>query len=306
MRRTSRIAVVAFIVLASLVLVSATAWAAFPGEPDRVLFSRRTLSGVQLRSIRPDGTGGRLVLDRFDEQWAGRWSPDGSRIVFTTKVGPDYDTTEIWTADADGTRRRRVTRNDVLDWEPAWGPGDRLVWSRYTTSDEWRLMVARGDGTRAHAIVRSDASPIYLPVWSPDGGWIAYSQWDGNDMEIWLVRPDGSRRHRLTRTDNANEYGGDFSPDGRVFVFPRFGFDSKLQLRIASVDGAGSRILADLTGSVVPAGGVAFLPDGRRIAFDGAVEGEADIEIFVVPRAGGTPEQLTSNDAQDTLILIAG
>jgi Tol biopolymer transport system component len=295
-----RAVVVALTVLATLASAT-TAWAVFPTEPNRILFSRGVGDDdVALRSIRPDGGADRLVLDRFAEQWAGRWSPDGSRIVFTSTHGAPLANSEIRTVRADGTGGRRITRNEVIDWQPAWSPdGSRIVWSRFDESAA-KLMVARADGSRPHAI-HDDADEIYFPVWSPDGRWIAFTAFDGHDFEIWLIRPDGTRRHRLSDTA-ADEFGGDFSPNGKRFVFTRLSATGGT-IRLADVDGSGGRIVADETDTGQLGFGVVFLPRGDRIAVVGFGDGP-DTEIFAMRLDGTGVRQLTDNDVEDELVFI--
>jgi Tol biopolymer transport system component len=275
--------------------------AAFPTEPNRILFSRGTGDdAVVLRSIRSDGGADRLVLDRFAEQWAGRWSPDGSRIVFTETHGAPLANAEIRTVRPDGTGARRITRNDVIDWQPAWSPdGSRIVWSRFDQTAA-KLMVARADGSRPHAIHSGDVE-IYFPVWSPDGRWIAFTAFDGNDFEIWLIRPDGTRRHRLTDT-GADEFGGDFSPNGKRFVYTRLSATGGT-IRLADVDGSGGRIVADETDTGPLGFGVVFLPRGDRLAVVGLGDGP-DTEIFAMRLDGTGVRQLTDNDVEDELVFI--
>lgn len=77
--------------------------------PGEVTCRRTGLFRIQL-----DGSGRRfLAQDANDPEW----SPDGRRLAFAGRGG-------IWVASADGSGRRRVTREPRrgLDDEPSWGP----------------------------------------------------------------------------------------------------------------------------------------------------------------------------------------
>ncbi len=57
------------------------------------------------------------------------------------------------------------------------------------------------------------AVAIGIPIWSPDGRWIAFVSSKGNDgfaFGVWLVRPDGSELHQLV----ARGLGVAWSPNG--------------------------------------------------------------------------------------------
>ena len=40
-----------------------------------------------------------------------------------------------------------------------------------------------------------------LPVWSPDGQWIAYRRMDGNSIQVWRSRVDGTVQEQLTQSE---------------------------------------------------------------------------------------------------------
>jgi TolB protein len=76
----------------------------------------------RLFTIRPDGSGlrgltrGPRRVDDFDPSY----SPDGRQIVFTSDRLAE-NRFELWAIDADGSRIRRVTRNDAFEFSPDWG-----------------------------------------------------------------------------------------------------------------------------------------------------------------------------------------
>ena len=48
------------------------------------------------------------------------WSPDGSKIAFTSWVGPSNS--EVYVMDADGGNKTNLTNNATYDSDPAWSP----------------------------------------------------------------------------------------------------------------------------------------------------------------------------------------
>jgi TolB protein len=79
----------------------------------------------------PDGTD-RLRLSHNDyEERAPAWSPDGTRIVFSCRIGGGTTTFELCVMNADGTGLVRLTDNAVPDLTATWSPdGQQIVFHR--------------------------------------------------------------------------------------------------------------------------------------------------------------------------------
>jgi Tol biopolymer transport system component len=134
----------------------------------RILFDEPHGSSFDLVEIDADATN-YLDLTPGDQTFYagdqdGSWSPDGSRILFTSHRDSNVST-EIYVMSADGSNQRRLT-ND--------GPN--------------------GVQNSSPEIFDSD------PVWSPDGNEIAYVKKVGQAKNVWLMRPDGTAQRRSPPT----------------------------------------------------------------------------------------------------------
>jgi Tol biopolymer transport system component len=89
-----------------------------------------------LYTIRPDGSDlAQLTDDAVGEMAA--WSPDGSRIAFSS--GDDGYHLDVFVMDADGSDRRRLTDWEGIDVVPVWSPDGRWIvfWSdRHATAEQ--------------------------------------------------------------------------------------------------------------------------------------------------------------------------
>jgi TolB protein len=93
------------------------------------------------------------------------WSPDGSKLAFATIVQPNSNNTgakaagqqDIWTVDADGSNRHRVTDGIGTNLSPCWAADDRIffisdrcgaecVWSVKYDGDAGKIKVADKSG----------------------------------------------------------------------------------------------------------------------------------------------------------------
>jgi len=136
------------------------------------------------------------------------WSPDGTRIVFTSR-----ERTRRY-SDGDDDRARPPRHIDgllsCLDGEGWIADRPRSVF------------VVPADGSGEPRIVAGGPFEHASPVWSPDGRTLAVVAARGKDRDlelvndVYLVRPDdtgGSEPRRLTNHDLSHAYPS-FSPDG--------------------------------------------------------------------------------------------
>src|SRR5690606_8660500 len=58
----------------------------------------------------------------------------------------------------------------------------------------------------------------YMPVWSKDGKWIAFSSDRFGNFDVFIMPAEGGEAKRLTY-HSANDYPYDFSPDSKKVLF---------------------------------------------------------------------------------------
>ncbi len=154
------------------------------------------------------------------------WSPDGSKIAFTSSRAFDgsdapnsSSTANIWVMNPDGFGAIPLTRIDAPlagSDNPSWSPdGTRLAFGSFRAldgsnalSNAGNVWVMNADGSGAvpltHLSVASDSD---FPRWSSDGSKLAYSSnrfLDGSDsgpsvFNVWIMNSDGSGSTPLTR-----------------------------------------------------------------------------------------------------------
>ena len=118
-----------------------------------------------------DGSDERCLTDRRHYDWLPKWSPDGTRILYTQGRNRRA---ELYLMNPDGTGKVQLTNNFVQDDAGAWAPdGSHIVFQRRSLGP-WDLFTIRPDG--APAIRLTDgAGAEWAPTWSPDGSRIAYT-----------------------------------------------------------------------------------------------------------------------------------
>jgi hypothetical protein len=223
-----------------------------------LLLSVRRGAGAALVTLPADGAGPAtpLLADGAMNLQA-RWSPDGTRLVYT---GVQAGNIDIYSMDADGQDITRLTDAPEADQEPAWSPdGGTIVFTslRGGTSQIW-AMNADGTGLRQ---LTSGLGANSMAAYSPDGRAIAFiSTRDGN-ADLFEMGAEGDAPRPLTRTPEA-ESGPSYFPNGDIaVVVARTGRNDILRLRA----GDGQRImLQSLAGRVTA---LAVARDGASVAY---------------------------------------
>jgi Tol biopolymer transport system component len=136
-------------------------------------------SQAELFLMNPDGSD-RLQLTHDDyEERAPAWSPDGSRIVYSCRVGPVSPLTglksfRICVINADGSNMQQLTKetDSISDLTASWSPdGQQILFHRRVPPDGQQLFVinARRHATALQPTPRSSPS-AGVPVDVPSGG----------------------------------------------------------------------------------------------------------------------------------------
>ena len=257
------VGLVAVLLLGDVVAVHPAA-AAFPGENGRIAFARNGRIWIK----NADGTQVRLT--RGDQP---TWSPDGTRIAFH-RVSRPASNTNIWTMNADGSNRVRVTSARRDDVGPSWSPdGTKLVFQSLGRRS-WGLYIV--DSSPPHGTPIRIAGTLFdeqEPRWSPDGTRIAFQVYScsttGCGMQIGVVNADGTGYRPLTtRSEGIYDRSPDWSPDSSALLFAshRHSPNNSLDTDIYSVPSAGGVVtrITDSAGDARKSAPV-WSPDGTRL-----------------------------------------
>lgn len=169
-----------------------------------------------------------------------RFSPDGTRIAFTSDRGGGDN---IWVMNRDGSDKRQVTKEDFrLLNQPAWSPDGRYIAAKkhFTTErsagtgEIWLYHVSGGGGVqvveRANERLQKELGE---PVFAPDGSAIYYTRNTTGGNVFEYAQDSNAGIFAIERKDLAtgevttavSGYGGAVrpapSPDGKQIAFVR-------------------------------------------------------------------------------------
>jgi eukaryotic-like serine/threonine-protein kinase len=159
--------------------------------------------------IRPDGTDLRQLTNDPARDRAPSWSPDGSRILFTSNRSGKY---EAWTIRPDGSELTQVTKLSAHDvFGPAWAPDGRHIGFTYQGATILDLAdPAAGSRPLPPA---ADGQLLGRVSWSPDGRSLAGQllRKDGSaapGIVLWSLADNSYRRLTESGSDPVFLHGG--------------------------------------------------------------------------------------------------
>ncbi len=290
----------------------------FAGETAWIAYqtNRGGSEGVWL--MHPDGTEDHHVaMDVPGEQKYGNWSPDGTRLVFTTRGGEteplyEYNLTT-------NTSRQLFACEDpcVGDDEPVYSPdGTQVAFIRALTpfvySDDaggevpsdcglWIGDITTGEVRQITSNTNPPCDREYFPRWSPDGSQLTYWRDPHENSQptgtaVFVINADGTNERRLT---DPEMFAGDpdWSPDGDWIVFSTYPLNefnfvpAVSNLYRIHPDGSAMEQLTHYDTEDLRATIPRYTPDGQWIIFT-AVRPDSR-SLWAMPSEGGEPIELT-------------
>jgi Tol biopolymer transport system component len=129
----------------------------------------------------------------FDEGFDGipAWSPDGSRVLFTSSRGEGSDA--IFLKDASGAGAVEPLLELEKDIYPGnWSrDGKYVVFMMRGGETSWDIWALPMDGSgEAFAVMQSDFAEV-RPYISPDGRWLLYNSNESGKMEVYVTQFPG-------------------------------------------------------------------------------------------------------------------
>ena len=256
------------------------------GQP--IAFVRNVTTGPggsDIFLMNPDGGALVNLTNAPGDDLYPSWSPDGTKLAFTSRREGGVSKVFIMNADGSGV----VSLNNSLSDEgaSAWSPdGTRIAYAGNHFYPG--IYVVNLDGTNRHRITNQNYAGF--PQWSPDGQSIIYTV-SAAQGEIWLTRLDGSSAVRLTN----NSVGGVspvFSPDGTKIAFST-NRDEAYNYEIYVMNADGSNPVR-LTNSPGWDRSPAWSPDGSKLIFESQRDGLMNAEIYLMNADGSNQTRLTN------------
>ena len=259
-----------------------------PGPTGRIYFvswrdatesEARAYRGMEIYSMRPDGSDvRRLTRNRVDDLWP-RVSRDGKRLVF---VRPGPSTPSAGDLDDErGWLRRPADRSSRARGDPDVGPGRQAHRVRLRRVQSSALWIMNANGTGARVELPEPPQPgtmayTVVPAWSPTG-------------RSFSTMSSGRRVGRESRRRCTRGY---CIPRGRRRPLSRTSSRGRCEVSRS----AGARSSSDERAGAA----AVWSPDGRSIVFNRGYLPHLYQELAVVAAPGAVAQRrLTTNDVDD-------
>ncbi|HEY7700115.1 MAG TPA: hypothetical protein VIE88_16945 [Vicinamibacteria bacterium] len=159
----------------------------------------------------------RALFESEKMVFPGAWSPDGSRIAFSSSKDGNP---EIYVMDRDGSRVERLTDHPGIDVSPTWSPTGREIAFTSDRSGSPQIYTMDAEGLN---VTRISLRGSYnaAPAWSPSTEFseIAYaSRVAGGVFDIVIHDLLTKDIRRITDGEGLNE-SPSWAPNGRHLVF---------------------------------------------------------------------------------------
>jgi Tol biopolymer transport system component len=299
---------VALVAVAAIAATSVTSAAAKPrGTNGKIVTnSDNLLTGEeQVYTVDPDGTDQQLA---FNNSEVGQWSPDGTRMVLVTQLGPPE--LLLFNPDTMSTVDFGLPDNlypDLALFCTVWSPdGARLACEGQGHTDpslSGVYTVRASDGGDLQRVTSDPTGDDCPSDYSPNGKRLVITRANESVFGLFTVKLDGSGLKQITPNGmDFNFCNGSWSPQGNEVVFsahvPNLDFHSSIW--VVHFDGTGLRqlpiagpcggLLADPTtfGCFNPV----WSPDGQKIAFGRNVDDDQR-DLYTVNADGSGLFQVT-------------
>jgi len=233
-----------------------------------------------------DGTNPQPVSRNGSINLSPAWSPDGSRISYTSYRDNNPD---LWVTDLRTNRHTKISSFPGINAGARWSPaGDELALTLSKDGDS-EIYAMQPDGSIIRRITRQfgiDVSPSY----SPNGTTLAFVSSRNGTPQLFLADRDGGNVRRLTHRGGHN-VSPSFSPDGRKVAFA--GRDEgRFDIFVVDIDGGGLR---RLTQTASDDEDPTWSPDGNHIIFTSARDGQGK-QLYMMNADGSNQTRLTDGN----------
>lgn len=207
------------------------------------------------------------------------WSPDGTKITFSSFPSYSLWHWEIWVINADGSNKTKITENSWFDYAPAWSPdGEKIAFTSKRDGNP-EIYVMDADGTNQTRLTY-DPHTDSRPDWSPDGKKLVFYSGRSSGDGFWVINADGTNP-TMIMPSYYSDYDPTWSPDGKRIAFWSIrGGGVCGDVYVINADGTNEK---RLTNNPADDREPAWSPDGKKIAFcSDRSDRDGDRNIYVI------------------------
>lgn len=230
------------------------------------------------------------LTDNGDVDTNPDWSPDGSRIVFTSRREGGL---EIYVMGADGTDVVPLTHDRVANGAADWAPdGRRIVYDGFDDDGRLQVYTLAVDAPDATITQLTTDGDNGKAVWSPDATRIAFLSTRDGQREVYVMAADGRDQVNVTNHPGLDVLPA-WSSDGArlAFVSDRSG---DWEIYTMAADGTD---VVRLTHDPGEDSNPTWARGSEEILFTSDRDG--DVDVYAMRPDGTDVRNVTRNDVWD-------
>lgn len=267
---------------------------ASPSPTGMIVFhsNRAGSGGYHIYTMWGDGSFVEQVTTFAPPNSEPTWSPDGSRIAFTTGKD-DISNFTLYAIDADGSNPERLLEPVKGDnWYPAWSPDGTRIAFQSNRDGNMEIYMLELETKAVTRLTNNDYTDS-MPSWSPDSRQLVYVSSPEGEGDIHVMNADGSDVVRLTFSEGPDTQPK-WSPDGKKILFMS-GRDGNGEIYMMNADGSEQTRITDTPydSEWTPS----WAMNGTKILFSAPYD--SDWEIYLMDPDGSNRVRLTEEMGDD-------
>lgn len=257
---------------------------------EKIAFYSTRSGKAQIYVMNTDGSGLQRLTTNSAKDQSPVISPDGTRIAFASDR---EGVSRIYIMNIDGSSQRRLTTSTNEEILPAWSPDGKSVYFQIEFKGKNSILCSvNAEGGELKRITDGTAGYDY-PAISPDGTEILCN---GSGFSVFIMSVDGTNPRRIGEP-LIMRLRPLWSPDCAKIVYGLLrGMppNHTTEIGVMNSDGRNDTVITkDNSVNEFPC----FSPDGKKIAFQTARDG--NFEIYVMNVDGSNPRRLTNDPKFD-------
>jgi TolB protein len=210
-----------------------------------------------------DGFNPREMLKSHEPLLSLAWSPDGTRLAYTSF---EQRRATLYVQNVQDGTRTLLAEFPGRNSAPAWSPdGTRmaLTLSKDDIADIYVMRLA----DRSLQRLTSNPAIDTEPAWSPDGQHIVFTSDRSGKPQIYRVSAQGGAAERVTYEGDYNARAS-YSPDGKTLALVTRA-EGSYRIAVLDLKTSALQVLTDTSLDESPS----FAPNGRMILYSTTVQG---------------------------------
>ena len=266
----------------------------FTGEPgffgSKIAYVTGRKKGKVVGAMDFDGHGQYSISNNKSINILPAWSPDGSKIAFTSYM---RDNPDLYVASAGGGRPKRIAKYEGMNTGATWSPdGSKIALTLSKDGNAEIYVIDSSDGSIIKRLTDNPAIDT-SPAWSPDGGKIAFVSDREGGPQIFVMSSSGGGAKRVSSTGSYNTTPAWSKQAGKEIIAYTTRDGAQFDIVVKDLgSGKMTRITQGQGNNEEPT----FSPNGRVIAFASTRDGGG----VYLANADGSGQQRKVKDGSAT------